>query len=61
MGIASLMMRHLSAIARAADISEFHADVLPGNLAMLKVFEKSSLGLSTTRDGGTVHVVIKLS
>jgi RimJ/RimL family protein N-acetyltransferase len=60
MGIASLMIGHLSAIARAAEISEFHADVLPGNLAMLKVFEKSSLGLSTKRDGGTVHVVLRL-
>ncbi len=61
MGIASLMMGHLSAIAREAKISEFHADVLPGNLSMLKVFEKSGLGLSTSRDGGTVHVVLKLS
>ncbi len=60
MGIASLMIGHLTAIARAAGISEFHADVLPGNLAMLKVFEKSGLKLSTRREGGTVHVIMKL-
>jgi RimJ/RimL family protein N-acetyltransferase len=59
-GIASAMLRRLTEIARSAGIEEFHADVLPGNLAMLKVFEKSGLDISTTREEGTVHVVMRL-
>jgi len=59
-GIASAMLRHLTEIARSAGIEEFHADVLPGNLAMLKVFEKSGLDISTTREEGTVHVIMRL-
>ncbi len=59
-GIASALMRHLAGIAREAEIKELHADVLPGNLAMLRVFEKSALAVSMKRDGGTMHVVLKL-
>lgn len=59
-GIASAFMRHLVAIARSAGIEEFHADVLPGNLAMLKVFEKSGLDISMTREEGIVHLVMRL-
>lgn len=59
-GIASALMRHLTGIARSAGIEEFHADVLPDNLAMLRVFEKSGLEISLTRDEGTVHVTMRL-
>ncbi len=59
-GIASAMLRRLIGIALSAGIKEFHADVLPGNLAMLKVFEKSGLEVSTTRDEGIVHIVMRL-
>jgi RimJ/RimL family protein N-acetyltransferase len=59
-GIASIFIRHLIDIARSAGIEEFHADVLPGNLAMLKVFERSGLAVSMTREEGTVHVVMRL-
>jgi RimJ/RimL family protein N-acetyltransferase len=59
-GIASAMLRHLIAIASSAGIEEFHADVLPGNLAMLRVFEKSGLDISMKREEGTVHVVMRL-
>lgn len=59
-GIASAMMRHLIAIARAAGLDELHADVLPGNASMLKVFEKSGLTVSTTHDQGVVHIILRL-
>jgi len=58
-GIASALMRHLIGIARSAGIEEFQADVLPGNLAMLRVFEKSGLEISTARGEGIVHVVMR--
>jgi GNAT superfamily N-acetyltransferase len=59
-GIGPLLMRHLAAIARAAGIEEFLADVLASNLPMLKVFEKSRFPMSTTRDSGVVHVLLRI-
>ena len=40
-GLASRLLAELAQIARAKAIVRFEADVLPGNKAMLKVFEKS--------------------
>jgi hypothetical protein len=36
------------------------AEVLPENIAMLKVFEKSGLPLSTKREPQVVHVTLQL-
>ena len=58
-GIGTLLMRHLTAIAREAGLQELVADVLPENAAMLKVFEKSGLRVSTKRESGTVHVTMR--
>jgi len=60
-GIGTLLMRHLTAIAREAGLQELVADVLPENAAMLKVFEKSGLRVSTKRESGTVHVTMRFS
>ena len=54
-------MRHLATIARAAGLQELIADVLPDNTRMLKVFEKSGLGLNTKRESGVVHLSLRLS
>jgi len=59
-GIASAIMRHLIAIARAAGLDELHADVLHGNISMRKVFEKSGLAISITHDQGVIHVTLRL-
>lgn len=40
-GIAAALMRHLAAIARGAGLEELIAEVLPDNIPMLKLFEKS--------------------
>jgi ribosomal protein S18 acetylase RimI-like enzyme len=40
-GIGAALMHHLAAIAQTAGLEELIAEVLPDNLAMLKVFEKS--------------------
>ena len=59
-GIGTVLMRHLSALARESGLQEFVAEVLPENTAMLKVFEKSGIPLRTRRESQTVHVVLKL-
>jgi GNAT superfamily N-acetyltransferase len=56
LGIGSLLMRHLAAIARAAGLKALVAEVLSGNTAMLKVFERAGLSLKTRRDGGVLHL-----
>jgi RimJ/RimL family protein N-acetyltransferase len=60
-GIGALLMKHLAAIARQSGLRELFAEVLPSNRAMLKVFEKSGLGVSTKREQGVVHVTLKIS
>lgn len=60
-GIGAALLRHLTAIARAAGLKELIAEVLPENTAMLKVFEKSGLRLSTRREPRVVHVALELS
>jgi RimJ/RimL family protein N-acetyltransferase len=59
-GIASALMRHLVTIARAADLAELHAEVLPDNASMLAVFARSGLPMRQRRDGGVVHVALAL-
>jgi GNAT superfamily N-acetyltransferase len=59
-GIGGKLMHHLAAIARSAGLTEFTAEVLPDNISMLKVFEKSGFGVSTKREPGVVHVELRL-
>jgi RimJ/RimL family protein N-acetyltransferase len=47
-------------IGRDAGLKEFTAEVLPENVPMLKVFEKSGLTTSTKRERGVVHVRLQL-
>jgi GNAT superfamily N-acetyltransferase len=60
LGIASRLMRHLVGIAREAGIKELVAEVLPDNAPMLKVFERCGLAATTRREGGVVHLTMKL-
>jgi len=59
-GIGAALMRHLALIAREAGLYELVADVLPSNLAMLKLFASCGLHLAATREDQTVHVAAKL-
>jgi RimJ/RimL family protein N-acetyltransferase len=59
-GIGAALMRHVAAIARAAGLEELIAEVLPDNIPMLKVFEKSGFRLSTRREPQVVHVSLRL-
>ena len=58
-GIGSALIRHLAAIGREAGLRELAAEVLSGNLPMLKVFERSGLAMNTRREGAVVHVTLR--
>ena len=60
-GVGSLLMRHLIRIARDAGIEELVADVLPENVAMLKVFGKFGFKPSARRDPQTIHLMLHLA
>ena len=48
-------MRHLATLGREAGLREFVAEVLPENVPMLNVFERSGLAMSTERDGAVMQ------
>ena len=59
-GIASRLLRHLAQIAREKGVSQFEAEVLSGNKAMLTVFSRSGLPIKKSFEGGTTHVTLSL-
>ena len=61
LGIAGRLLKHLAAIARERGITEFEADVLPDNKAMLSVFARSGLPMRQRREGGVSHVELALT
>jgi GNAT superfamily N-acetyltransferase len=61
LGIGSRIFKHLIAIARDSGITEFEAEVLPSNEAMLKVFTRSGLPVVRKATCESIHVSIKLT
>jgi len=61
LGLASALLRHLAALARAAGLREFVAEVLPDNTAMLRVFERSGLKVQRRRENGVLHITLELA
>jgi RimJ/RimL family protein N-acetyltransferase len=59
-GLGKALLRDLIALARNSGLKELIADVLPDNVAMLKVFENSGQIVSTKREIGVVRVSIQL-
>jgi RimJ/RimL family protein N-acetyltransferase len=59
-GIGGLLLKHLIAIARRSGVKRLTAEVLAGNAAMLRVFEKSGLRASARREHETMHVTLDL-
>lgn len=60
-GIASALLRHLTDIARDGGVTQFEADVLADNAAMLKVFRRSELPRHERESAGVVHVTLRLA
>ena len=59
-GIGGALLQHLAVLARSSGLKQFIAEVLPENIPMLKVFEKSGLKCITKRTLGAVQVVLQL-
>ena len=59
-GIGKALLHHLAAIACESGLEELFAEVLPSNLAMLKVFEKSGYSVKMQRGPSVVDVTIDL-
>jgi RimJ/RimL family protein N-acetyltransferase len=59
-GIGAALMRDLAAIARDAGLKELIAEVLPENMAMLRVFKKSGLQPTMRREASIMHVAFQL-
>lgn len=59
-GIGTILVHHLVGLARAAGLKQLSADVLPENMAMLKVLGR--FGFRTTRslDPQVVHLTLPL-
>lgn len=60
-GIASRLLQDLAAIARAKNVSQFMAEVLAQNHAMVKVFARSGLPMQKTYEDDLVHVTLALT
>jgi GNAT superfamily N-acetyltransferase len=60
LGVASLLMRHIIWIARDAGLTSLQADVLTHNAAMLAVFRRSGLPMTTRLEDGAVRVKLSL-
>jgi GNAT superfamily N-acetyltransferase len=58
-GIGTILMRHLAALARDAGVAELIAEVLPENIAMLKLLGK--FRFQPTRASGVIHCSLKLN
>ncbi len=60
-GIGAALMRHLVLLARNAGIKELVAEVLSENIPMLKVFQKSGLGIQTKHRAGVIDVTLNIT
>jgi len=61
LGIAGRVLKHLARIAREKGMSQFEAEVLPHNKAMLAVFLRSGLPMKQTQAEGVIHVTLSLT
>ena len=59
-GLAGQMLAAICALARQRGVVRLEADVLAENPAMLAVFRRSGLPMTTSRSGGVVHLVMDL-
>jgi acyl-CoA hydrolase/RimJ/RimL family protein N-acetyltransferase len=55
-GLGTYLFEQLIRIGRESNIQMFHAEVLPQNSGMLKIFHRSGMNVETATDEGVVHV-----
>jgi RimJ/RimL family protein N-acetyltransferase len=60
-GLSTLFMALLIEIARERGIRRFEAEVLAGNVAMLRVFQRSGLAMHKHTEDGVVHVRMEVA
>jgi RimJ/RimL family protein N-acetyltransferase len=60
-GIARHLLCYLGQIARERGIVRFEAEVLPHNVAMLRVFSRCGWSMTRSRRNGVIHVTLDLS
>jgi GNAT superfamily N-acetyltransferase len=61
LGVASVLLQHLAALAKDSGLGQFEAEVLAENQPMLNVFRHCGLPLKQQREGSTVHVTLSLA
>ena len=59
-GLAGTLLRELAQIARERGVARFEAFVLPENLPMLGVFERSGLPMKRRYEDGAIRLVLEL-
>jgi RimJ/RimL family protein N-acetyltransferase len=59
-GLGTILLRHLTAIARSAGLRHFVAEVLAENRPMLGTFERCGLHMSVRSEPGVTHVTLDL-
>jgi RimJ/RimL family protein N-acetyltransferase len=59
-GIGTCLMRRMVEIGRSKGVAGFTADVLPGNLGMMLVFQQSGLSVQSQFDGWVYHLSMRL-
>lgn len=59
-GLAGCLLRHLTRIARVQGVKRLTAEVLPGNPAMLAVFSRCGLPMTTKRLVDVVQIILRL-
>ncbi len=60
LGVGTCLMRRMIEIGRSKAVAGFTADVLPGNLGMMLVFQQSGLVVQSRFDGGCYHLSMRL-
>jgi RimJ/RimL family protein N-acetyltransferase len=60
LGIAGLMFRHLTGIAREMGIKAFYAEVMAGNTGMLTVFKHSGFPIKLEYESDVTHVILAI-
>ena len=60
LGIGSSLARHLAVLARRSGLDELVADVLPENIAMLKLFKRLGFTTGPKPEPQVIHLVLPL-